>query len=175
MREYEIIPQLKSDIESVTGNEVDVRTTGGDQDVDPPEVIIDWSATRLPNENGHNSFGEYITDDNGNHVGIEYHGYWRMEVDFRLRYYDEFTRDEVLDAVQMAFLPYEKDADAFNEDTARWEVGSAGPRENSVLEMDWYSAGVPVSFVYLKRSENDNMDYIESIEDSVHSEEFDTE
>lgn len=167
MREDAIVVQLKTEIENATASGVDVRTTGGDQDVDPPEVIIDWDSTRLSDENGHNSFGGYLTDASGNKTGIEHHSYWRFEADCRIRSYEELERDQMLDSVQMAFLPYEKSSEDFDSDTAEWEVGNGGPRENPIIENDWYESGVLVGFKYLKRADETGRDYIDTIQKNV--------
>lgn len=167
MKEHEIIPQLRNEIMAATASDVQVRTVGGDQDVDVPEIIIDWSASRVNDANGHNSFGDYLTDSNGNHIGIEHHTYWEMQADLIARHHSENARDEQLHSVQSAFIPYESNPKAFHEDTRSWEVGSTGPRENAVLEPDWYEAGVLISFEYLKRSDETGKNYIETIDESI--------
>lgn len=171
MRERDIIPQLIDEIDAATASDVGVRTTGGDQDVDVPEVLVDWNATRMLNENGHNSKGGYATDGIGNKTGIEHHTYWSMEADCIARSYDESERDTVLHEIQSAFIPYEKDAEAFHRDTREWEIGNSGPRSNPVVEPDWYEAGVLLRFEYVKRVEETGKDTIQTIDTSVEADE----
>jgi hypothetical protein len=175
MREDEILAQVKTDIESLTDSDVDVRLHGGDQDASPPEVIIQWNTSRLQNENGHHSRGGYLTDDVGNKTGEEHHVYFRMEIDCLIRYYDEVEKDKVADAIQMGFLPYEKHSSAFDEDTTEWRIGDTSPRSNVVIDPDWYESGIVLSFKYVKRTEDtsspDVSDYIEEIEIDVDNDE----
>lgn len=177
VREDEIIPKLISDIEAEVGSGVDVRTSGHDavdNDVDPPEVIIDWSASRLPLVNGHNSHGGATTDQNGNKTGHEHHSYWEFRADCLVRYYDEVKRDKVTHDVQMAFLPYETSPEQFHRDTRLWEVGSAESRPMLAVEPDWYQTGVLTTFEYLKRTSEDadvldtvNVDTVDNDDDTV--------
>lgn len=169
MKEDDIVAQLINELEAATANNVDVRTMGTDQEVDPPELILDWNKTRLDGHNGHNSFGDYIKNDSGQTVGIEHHIYSQMEVDIIARSYDELERDQLLDTTELAFLHYEYDSDRFNRDTAEWDIGSRGPRENPVIEPDWFEAGIVVSFDYLKRKDDTSVpaEPIETIQDSV--------
>jgi hypothetical protein len=153
MREDEIVAQLIDEIDAITPINVGVRTSGGDQNVSPPEVILNWNTDRLPAGNGHSPFGGYVYDDSGNKVGIEYHTYWRFEADIQLRYYSEGARDSNMDTIQMHFVPYEANAEDFAKDTRAWEVGATGPRSQPVREPDWYSVGVLVTFEFLKREE----------------------
>lgn len=163
MKEDVIVAALLDEVEAATPADVDVRTDGGDQGVAIPEVIIRWSADRLENENGHNSVGGYVYDANGNQVGIQHHVYYRMSVEFILRWYDEIDRDQTADAIQMSLLPYEKDAENFNSDTTEWEVGSVSPRNNAVMEPDWYESSLNVFFKYVKRVDDTDYDTIDGV------------
>lgn len=163
MREDEIIAQIKDELEAATPAQVDVRTDGGDQAPAPPEIIIDWSNFRLEGEHGHTSFAETLRDGSGTAVGREFHMYFRMEADCVIRYFDEVTRDLVIDDVQSAFLPYEADSSNFSEDTAEWEVGGGRRSTNSFVENDWYEGGVLLSFKYVKRAQQLAGDTIEAI------------
>lgn len=168
MNEDEIVSQLLDELQAATDPDVDVRTIGGDTDSSPPEVILDWSSVRLPTENGHNPFGAYKTDESGNQIGVEYHAYFRMDVDCVVRYYDEEQRDITLDDLHITFLPYEYDSGVFHDDTAEWRVGTESPRQNPVLEPDWYEIGFLVQFKYIKRaSDTETYGTLESVDDTV--------
>lgn len=167
MNERQIVTQLVTEIEAVVASDVDVRTRGGDQTVDPPEVVISWDPIRLSQENGHNSFGAAITDGSGNNTGIEHHAYFRMDATLTIRTTDEQQRDTMLDDIQMAFLPYETDSESFDRDTTEWEIDTAGPRTNSLIEIDWYESGVLLSFKYVKRTQDTGKDTIEDVPTSV--------
>lgn len=152
MKEKFILRDIIDDLDAATASGVDVRTVGGDQDVDPPEIVIDWNAPRLSRYGGHNNRGGFTTDVDGNKDGYEFHQYYRMEADCIIRSEDEEEMTDLANTVQDTFAPYEHDASLFDVDTAEWEVGSQSPRENAVLEPDWYQIGVPLEFVFVRRS-----------------------
>lgn len=164
MREDELVDQMLDEINNAVPADYDVRTPGGDQDALPPVIVVDWNATRLANANGHNTKGGYTTDGSGNKTGIEHHTYWGMEADCIVRSYSENERDTILNTVQSAFIPYEKNSTAFDSDTREWEIGSSGPRNNPVLEPDWYESGILVQFEYVKRTDETGKDTIQDIE-----------
>lgn len=166
MNEKDIIHQVIDEIAAAAPSGVEVRTVGGDQDVSPPEIIVDWNATRLSNENGHTSFGGYIRDVNDNVTGVEHHTYWAMEIDCTARYDSEPDRDAAIDTIHSAFTPYEMYARSFDRDTREWEVGSEQPRQNPVIEPDWYEARVLLTFEYVKRAD-ETRDTIETINKSI--------
>lgn len=153
MKEYDILKYLLLDIESGTSNAIPVRTEGGDKGAAPPEIIVSWDASRLSDYNGHTPYVGPIRDSSGDAVGKEYHSYFLMDADVLVRHEDEFERDQILDEIHNQFVPYEDDSSFFSEDTSQWSIGVAGPRANSFVEPDWYEAGIPVSFVYMKRTE----------------------
>lgn len=158
MREDEILPKIVSDIEAEVASDVEVYTSGHDAvdaKVDPPEVVIDWQATRLPNAGGHTARQAYTTDANGDKNKYEHHSYWEFRADCLIRYEDEIKRDKIAHNIQMAFLPYEGDATKFNADTREWEIGSTEPRPMLSVEPDWYENGIVVSFEYIKRTTED--------------------
>jgi hypothetical protein len=78
-----------------------------------------------------------------------------MELDVSIRSYDEGKRDTWLSDVADHFLPYEYDATVFNADTTEWEVGDGQPRNNPVVEPDWYESGLTIRFKYVSRVEQD--------------------
>lgn len=167
MREDDIVAKIIDEVDAITNNDVQVRTGGGDQNVDPPEVILRWDTDRLPDANGHRSFGGYLYDSNENKIGVEYHTYWSFNCDFQLRYYSEAQRDITMDNIQMHFVPYEDNPDRFDPDTRSWEVGVTGPRNNPIREPDWYSVGATVRFEFLKRKQVTGEDTIDSIDRTV--------
>lgn len=168
MKEYDIISQMINELDAATAADVDVKTIGDDKDIDPPEVILDWDKRRLSDYNGHNSFGAYIKNNSDENIGIEHHAYFRMEVECIARSYDEFERDDLADTVEMAFIPYEKDATKFHRDTGEWDIEGTRPRENPVFEPEWFDSGVLVSFLFVKRMDDKNVpDPIRTIQQDV--------
>lgn len=162
MNEDEIVAQLVSEVDAATASDVSVRTSGGDQTAEPDQVIINWDTGRVE-LNGHNSFGGYLTDGNGNNTGIEHHTYFQMEADCQLVFNDELKRDQAIDTIRDAFTPYEYDATKFDEDTAEWAVLMASPRSNDQFEPDWYVGGVVLRFWYVTRTDESGFDHIEDI------------
>lgn len=167
MREDAIVAEMIDEIDAITPIEVGVRTSGGDQNVAPPEVIINWNTDRLTDANGHRAFGGYVFNSNGDRIGVEYHTYWQFTADIQLRHYKEGERDQQMHDIQMHFVPYEDNPNAFNSDTREWEVGATGPRNQPVREPDWYSVGVLVTFEFLKREQTTGQDVIDTIEQDV--------
>lgn len=167
MKEDDIVDQLRDEIVAAISSDVEVRTSGGDQDALPPVVVIDWNASRIPNANGHNTRGGYITDSNSNNVGVEHHTYWRMTADCIAREYSESDRDAILNSIHDAFIPYEWDATDFHEDTREWEVGNSGARSNPIVEPDWYEAGILLEFDFVKRTDQTGMDHITDFEHNI--------
>jgi hypothetical protein len=166
MNEDEIVAQLVTELDGATADSVAVRTSGGDQKAEPDQVIIDWDSGRVM-ENGHNSFGGYITDPDGHNVGIEHHTYFEMEADCQLVFNDELKRDEAIDTIRDAFVPYEYDAKQFDKDTAEWEILMASPRTNNQFEPDWYVGGVVLRFMYVTRTDETGFDNIDTITQDV--------
>lgn len=153
MNESDILKFLLLDIDSATTDSIPVRTEGGDQAANPPEVIVSWNSTRLPNFQGHTNYACPVKDSNGVSTAKEYHAYYEMTADVLVRYESEKKRDDTLHEIQQYFFPYEADGDSFDKDTLDWEVGGAAARDNSFVEPDWYEASVPLTFTYVKRTE----------------------
>jgi len=150
MKEYDILKYLLLDIENATSASVDVRTEGGDQSADPPEVVVSWSSERLDSYAGHRPPTETLRDANGNANGKRHQAYFEMTADILVRHTDEFQRDTILDELHTYFVPCEADPSLFDEDTAQWRIGVSGPRGVAFVEPDWYESGIPLSFVYKK-------------------------
>lgn len=167
MEEHVILGNIISTLDNITASDVDVRTRGGDQNVAPPEIVVSWTQSRIENAPGHRQTGGYTTTQSGTKTGVEWHSYWRMNLDLELRFYDEIERDKAAHRIQMEFLPYENDASRFSDDTMQWEVGEAQPRSNDIAEPDWYEAGVMLRFNYLKRTSDSGRDTIEEIPPDV--------
>lgn len=164
MKRKNAIWDLIDDIQTETGLTTDgeVRTVGGDQDIDPPEVILEWRSPRLQQYNGANSLGGFTTDQSGDQTGREYHRYYRMQVDCIARSYDEEEMHDILTNIQNGLAKYEYDASLFDADTSEWDVGDLSPRNNPVVEPDWYESGVMVEFNLLEKS-TETADAIETI------------
>lgn len=154
MNEQDIITQFLADLDASLPADVGARTDGGDENTNPPYVIVRWRSDRLRGENGSNPFADYTRDSvTGDATGREFHQYFEFVADCVVRTYDEGERDVLLDAVDDSFLPYEYDSDLFHADTAEWRVGGAEPRSNPAVEPDWYESGVVVRFKYVSRVE----------------------
>lgn len=168
MKEKNIIQQVIAEIDNITESNVGVRTIGGDQDVNPPEVIIDWNADRQAGRNGHHPRGGFITDAQGDEIGYELHLYWRANVECLARSYSETEANDILNTVQDHFSVYEYNSDFFDSDTAMWSIGDLGPRANAVVEPDWYELGVPLRFEYLRRvARTTDYDTLETIQKEI--------
>jgi len=164
MREDQILADVILDIQSATPGSYDVRLRGGDQDINPPSVILRWNATRIPQAVGHKPIGGFQTDNSGNRTGVEDHAYFRMEINCLVRDTDEIEKDKTVDDLQMAFLPYERDSSQFDADTREWEVSDVRSRGNQIVEPDWYESGVVLRFEYVKKSTDTNVsDYLKTI------------
>lgn len=170
MREDQIIAQIRDELQAATPAGVDVRTDGGDQGAEPPEVILSASTTRL-NENGAKALAEVLRDNSGDATGREHHIYFRMELECIVRYFDEVIRDQVLADIHDAFLPYEYDATRFNIDTAEWEILGGSSQHNSIVEKDWYEGSTVVTFKYVKRTQVTGGDTIDTINVDVEPDE----
>jgi hypothetical protein len=166
MREDEILAKLVTELRAIVPSDYDVRVEGDDQKPEPPEVIIEWNATRDPNLPGHRTHAGNNYDQNGVAQTREHHLYSRMEADCIIRAFDDIDKDIVADDVQMGFLPYEDNSDAFDADTFQWEVAAPSPRNNPFVENDWYQSGVVLSFGYVKR-DTETGDTIEDIQYDV--------
>ena len=168
MNEQAIVQQSLSDINSALPAEVSVRTSGGDGAAGPPLAILDWDSTRL-SENGANPLGDIVRDDAGDAVGFELHRYHQMNLDVTIRAYEEGDRDRWLSDVGDYFLEYEYDADAFDSDTTEWEVGDVEPRNNPVVEPDWYESGLVIRFKYVSRTQK-SADALSAVQENVDGE-----
>lgn len=152
MNEQDIIQTFLSHLDSLLPPGIRARTDGGDENSQPPYVIVNWRTARLDNENGTNPFADFTRDPvSGDATGREFHQYNEFTADCVVRAYNEGERDTLLDAIDTAFLPYEHDSSLFHEDTAEWTIGGSEPRSNPVVEPDWYEGGKVVRFKYVKR------------------------
>lgn len=167
MNEEQVVVQLINELDAATAPGVEVRTVGGDNEVEPPDVIFDWTKTRIEDANGHKPIGGYLTDGSGNKTGVEHHTYWAFEGVCTARSYSEQERDQFIREIEDAFIPYEASPKQFNSDTREWEVQNNGPSENSVIEPDWYEAEIVLGFEFVRRTDETGRDHIETIDESV--------
>lgn len=168
MKDHEAIEEIIKIVRASTPASVDVKIRAGDGSPKVPTAIIDWSTYRMGNEHGHRSFAGKVYDDNDNLLGEEFHGYFNMEVTMTLRFYDPVVRDKVYHDLQMGFLPYEGNSDAFNEDATELTIDGGTVSANSIVERDWHEASLSVSFKYVKRTQDvSGYDVIEEIDVDV--------
>lgn len=150
MKEEDIIAQLIDEIDAATASNVGVRTDGGDADIDPPEVIIDFSSSRIDGVTGHTNLGGF-TWSGSDKTGWEFHQYYLATADCIARDTDEGGVHGLLNTIQDAFSPYEYNSDWFHADTREWAIGDVAPRDNPVMEPDWFQYGVPIQFEYVRK------------------------
>jgi len=166
-----LLKYLLLDIENATSAGIDVRTEGGDQNANPPEVVVSWAPQRLEDYAGHRPPTEILRDADGNANGKRYQSYFEMNADILVRHTDEFERDKIIAELHDHFVPYEADPSIFSKDTAQWRIGVGAPRGLAFVEPDWYESGIPLSFVYKKDTDVTDSgslpDTIESIDIAV--------
>lgn len=167
MKEQEIVQQSLFELAAALPDAVSVRTAGGDGDSSPPACILSWDSSRI-SVNGANPFGGILTDTTGDAIGEELHRYHRMKLDVTMRTYDEGLRDRWLSDVADHFLGFEYRAQDFDSDSFEWEVGDAEPRNNPVVEPDWYEGGLTIRFNYVSRIDR-LADTLTSVQESVTS------
>lgn len=154
MKEQDAIAKILDEVANATSLATDsVRTEGGDESVNPPEVIISWFSERLDTYNGANPYAGTATDASGNEDAFLFHLYYQMSVDCLVRAQKEIVKDNNINNIQDQFAEYEYDAARFHADTAEWSVGSSEPRNNPVMEPDWYQSAVPLRFVLVREIE----------------------
>lgn len=169
MREQDIIFKVVGLLESEFPG-FNVHTIGREGEVEIPAITIEWSTNRLPQYQGTNPIAGYETDADGSVTGVILQRYHSMELNIEVKSYDESERDNTLSDIQDLFLPYEWDADRFHEDTTEWQVGSIRPRNNPVIEPDWYQAGILVQFHFMDEVVNNDVDALTSIQEDVNNE-----
>lgn len=167
MEEEDIVAQIIEQLEETVDLDVDVRTTGGDRNVAPPEVILDYESNSVPNYMGHTSFAGYVTNDSGEKIGVVHHDWYQFSCECRVRYLDDLTRDRVINDIQKAFYPYLRTPESFDSDTTEWDINVVGQRQNMMVESDWYEASAVVEFYYVKAIEQVGMDALETINSDV--------
>lgn len=171
MNEQTAIQTFISTLDAALPADVKVRTAGGDSTDTPPYVVVRWRSERLSHENGANPFAAVTRDpDTGDATGREFHQYYLATADCTVTSYDEGERDDLVDQIDDAFLPYEYDAGTFHADTSEWEVGNTQPGSLPVLEPDWYEARKTIRFRYVKRV-TQAADPLTSTQENVHTDE----
>lgn len=168
MRDHKAIEEVIKIIRASTPGSVDVSIRAGDGSPELPAAIIDWSTFRMAGEHGHRPFAGKVYDDSGNLMGKEFHGYFNMEVDVTLRFYDPVARDKAYHDLQMDFLPYEGNSDAFHADATEFTIDGGTVSANTIVERDWHEAVLSVSFKYVKKTQDvTGYDVIEAIDVDV--------
>lgn len=165
MKEQDIVQLALGELQAALPDSVTTRTEGGDESSSPPLAILSWDSSRIQ-VNGANPYAETVTDESGDDIGEELHRYHTMTLDIMVRAYDEGQRDRWLSDVADHFLPFEYRAQDFNSDTFEWEVGNAEPRNNPVVEPDWYESGVVVRFNYVSRVTQEH-DTLTAVDETV--------
>jgi len=165
MKEQDIIFKV-IDILETNFSDFDVQTEGGGGDASLPAINVSWSSQRRPDIGGHDILSGYTRDSGGNVTQVHLNHYYQIEIDFEVQSYDEGLRDNTLNDIQAKFIEYEWKPDDFHQDTFEWVVGEVSPRNNPVIEPDWYEAGLVVTFNFVKEVVKD-ADGMEAITESV--------
>lgn len=152
MKEQDIVFKLISILQNSLPSNFDVRTDGGDADASPPICILKWN-TQGNSVGGSNPFAGIIRDQEENAIGRELHRHSTFVAEILLRSYSEADRDNLGANIHDDLLPYMYDSDLFNEDTYQWRVGEFTPKDQSVVERDWYEGVLVARFGYVKRVE----------------------
>jgi len=75
--------------------------------------------------------------------------------------------DELIDAVQNVFIPYEYSPENFHEDTFEWQVESAVSKSVPTEEPNWFEVDQVVTFRYVKEVEDLDVDVLESFDTDI--------
>lgn len=169
MKEQDIIAKV---VTLLTNNfpSFNVQTVGtdeGDGEVSLPALVVKWDTERRSEYQGHDGIAGYTRDTNGDVTGAKYQRYHRMELDIEVKSKDEGERDVTLSDVQDLFLPFERDSGRFHSDTFEWEVGSVKPRNNPVIEPDWYQAGITVRLRFVHEVVDNDVDVLEAVNETI--------
>lgn len=181
MNEKEVVQRAVEYLQGYLDDDINVRTEGGGDVMDLPCVILSWSTDRLDRLHGHNPWAGPVKDSNGNIVGQELHVYHEMRLDCWIKTYDnnamsnmdavhgESGRDELVDDVQSAFILLEADSDKFHKDAYEFQVRKAISGSRPEEEPNWYETDQAVTFRYLKRVIDSDVDTIEGIDVEIDS------
>lgn len=158
-------------------DEVTVRTEGGGEFMELPCVIVSWSTRRLDRLQGNNPYAGTKYDNDGNAVGRILHVYHEMRLDLWIKTYDdepirqreegswgEEGRDELVDMVQRAFIPFEFDATAFDDDCFEFQVEEALSRADPKQEPNWFETDQIVTFRYMKEIVDTDVDHLGEVD-----------
>ncbi len=183
MNEKEAIWRTVEVLQDSLPEDVTVRTEGGGEFMELPCVIVSWSSRRLDRLHGNNPYAGTAYDNDGKAVGRILHAYYEMRLDLWIKTYDdepirqsdepnwgEEGRDELVDMVHTAFLPFEYESTSFHEDAFEFQVEDALARADPKQEPNWFEVDQVVTFRYLKELQDDNVDPISAIDWDVHAE-----
>lgn len=176
MNEEDILAKIISDLDAEFPSGVDIRTQGGDQQVDPPEIIIDWQTLDVEDDSqmektkvfanggyGEGGFGDGGAGE-GTLAGVARHEERRMQLTLLHRYTDELDALEQARTTETYFKQFEDTPTDFDSDTTEWDVGGISPSDTPFVEPDWYSVDLNVEFRYVKHyQDTEDFDILEDI------------
>lgn len=160
----EFLVKMISVVESNTPSGVDVRVRGGDQNIEPDEVIVDYQIDGISNANGHTSLGGVNEDQNGYNESREFHQYYQIRVDLYVRMYNEIDKDSVAMGLTSLIGKYEYNSDLFHRDTRLWSTPDIGPSDNAMFDPDWYESVITVTTQLVHKTTGDQDDALEGID-----------
>jgi hypothetical protein len=178
MNEQEVVQRSVEVLTNRLPDDVVVRTEGGGNDLGLPSVTITWSAERLRRLHGHEPFAGVVHNEEGEIVGEEYHMYHEIRLDCLIKTqdqssvtldksYGESGRDQLIDDVQKAFVRFEQHPEKFHDDAYEFQVGNTIARSRPEKEPNWYETDQVVTFRYLKRMIETDVDTIGEIGGSI--------
>lgn len=178
MNESAILTKIISDLDARFPSGVDIRTEGGDQTIDPPEVIIEWGTSDLgENESNRNEFTKIYANSGygeggfgdggageGTLAGVKRHEYRHMRLVLTHRYEDELSALDGSDVSEGYFKQFDGEPENFDTDTTNWDVGDITPTDFAFEEPDWYAVDLVVEFDYVKYyDDTSDFDILEDI------------
>ncbi len=177
MNEKEAIWRTVEVLKDALPDDITVRTEGGGEFMELPCVIVSWSQRRLDRLHGNNPYAGTVYDEDGNAVGRVLHAYYEMRLDLWIKTYDdepirmrdggswgEEGRDDITNMVSEIFIPFEYDAELFHEDAFEFQVEDALSRADPTQEPNWMETDQVVTFRYLKKIIDADVDYLDSID-----------
>lgn len=179
MNEKEAVQRAIEYLTEQLDDEIHVKTEGGGEFMELPCVILSWSTARMERLHGHNPWAGEIRDDNGNVIGEEYHVYHEMRLENWIKTYDdepitsrestfgEAGRDELVDDVQQAWVRCEHDPSIFHDDSYEFQVESAVSQVRPTEEPNWFETDQVVSFRYLKRVKEFDVDTLDEVDHDI--------
>ncbi|MFC6717889.1 hypothetical protein ACFQGT_09640 [Natrialbaceae archaeon GCM10025810] len=183
MNEKEAIRRTIEVLSEALPDDVHVRTEGGGEFMELPCVIVSWSTRRLERLEGNVPFAGVLRNEDGVAVGEVLHAYFEVRLDLWCMTYDDSAtrqadephwgeegRDELVDLVHQAFLPFEYRPEQFHADTFEWQVGDGTSQSVPTEEPNWFRTDQTVRFRYVKEYTNEDVSAFEEIERHVDAE-----